>query len=86
MITFRFTVDQFERLLTVMLAEPTPDYLTNLVLMACTRVRDGIISVPVPPADAATIAALVDAAAQTHEHVAVIAALMRTQMESRDRP
>ena len=80
MVTFRFTVNQFERLLTVMLADETPDDLTSLVLMACTRVHDGIISVPVHPGEAEALVNLVGSAAVTRAEVADVAALMHEQM------
>jgi hypothetical protein len=61
MVTLSLTVDQFTQLLSVILADETPDHLTNVVLLKCTRPRDGIISVPVPPEDARAIVDIVQA-------------------------
>jgi hypothetical protein len=79
-ITFRLTVDQFQRMLSVILATDTPDDLTNLVLMACTRPKNGIISVPVPPGDAERIAAVLAAGAQDNPAVSDIADVLRAQL------
>ncbi len=81
MVTFRLTVEQFRRLLDVILADDTPDHLTNLVLMACTRPRDGIISVPVPLTDARAICALVDATPNRDDQIGEVAALLQRQLE-----
>ena len=79
MVTFRLTVPQFQQLLTVILRPEAPDHLTNLVLMVCTRPRDGIISVPVPPDDASAIRDLVAAAARDDPQNAELAALISDQ-------
>jgi hypothetical protein len=79
MVTFRLTVPQFQQLLTVILRPEAPDHLTNLVLMACTRPHDGIISVPVPADDASAIRDLVMVAAQDDPQHAGLAALIRGQ-------
>jgi hypothetical protein len=82
MTTFRLTIAQFEQMLPVVLADETPDELTNLVLMACTRPRNGIISVPVPPEDARAIAALVSAAAAADAELIDLAVLFLEQLGS----
>lgn len=82
MITLHFTIDQFQRLLAVMLADPTPDRLTDLVLMACKRPKAGIIAVPVPPDDAALIATVVESATIANPDIGEIALLVRSQIQS----
>jgi hypothetical protein len=80
MITFRLTVEQFRVLLEVVLGADAPDHLTNLVLMACSRPRDGVISIPVPPPDAAALRDLVAAKASEEPQLAGVAALMAKQV------
>jgi hypothetical protein len=65
----------------VLLAPEAPDRLSNLVLMACTRPHEGIISVPIPADDADEIALLVHDAAridQSNQDLAAILAEQRT--------
>ncbi len=82
--TLRFTIEQFQRLLDVVLAEETPDYLTNLVLMACTRPKDGIILVPVPPDDAAALRDLVQTRCGADPHLTELARLLTEQSPDGD--
>ena len=78
MVTFRLTIPQFQQLLTVILRPQAPDYLTNLVLMSCTRPRGGIIAVPVPPDDARAICELVEVATDDEpEHAELVLLLQR---------
>jgi hypothetical protein len=79
MVTFRLTVPQFQELLGVILAAEAPDHLTNLVLMACSRPHDGIISVPVPPDDARALCALVESAAASEPSRRPLAESLRHQ-------
>jgi hypothetical protein len=81
-VRFRLTVDQFERLLTVMLAPETPDDWMNLVLMACSRPHAGIISVPVPRTDAIAITAAVSASLPTNPAIEEVAAVLQQQLSS----
>ena len=85
MVTFRLTIPQFEQLLAVILRPEAPDHLTNLVLMACTRPRDGVIAVPVSLPDAKAICELVDAAAND-EAVHVDFALLLDRQRTGDVP
>ncbi len=79
MTTFRFTVEEFQRLLDVVLAEDAPDSLTNLILMACTRPRDGTTLVPIPAEDARALRDLVETAARRDPHLADLARLVAEQ-------
>lgn len=80
MVTFQLTVEQFQLLLNAVLATDAPDELTNLVLMACTRPHDGVISVPVPSDDAAALATVVRAKAAADPTLQALADLMATQI------
>jgi hypothetical protein len=82
MITYRFTVEQFQRLLGVVLSDSAPDDLTNLVLMACTRPKNGVISVPVPLSDARALQDLVQSRSDRDPLLADIARLMAAQAAS----
>lgn len=77
--TFRLTIGQFQQLLEVLLAPEAPEDLSNRVLMACTRPHDGIISVPLPAAEAELISRLVDAAFPPNPS---LAATLREQVAS----
>ena len=84
MTTFRFTVEEFQRLLDVVLADDAPDSLTNLILTECTRPRDGVILVPVPPADARALRDLVQTAARRDPRLAGFARLVAEQAAEGD--
>src|SRR5690349_869881 len=81
LVTYRLTVAEFRALLDVILSPAAPDPLTNLVLMACTRPREGVIRVPVPEADAAVIADLVGQAASVATDLLPLAGVLRSQLE-----
>jgi hypothetical protein len=78
-VTFRLTEGQFRTLLTVVLADDAPDDLTSLVLMACTRPHQGIIGVPIPAADAATLCALVRQASDQDPDLMPLITLLEAQ-------
>jgi hypothetical protein len=80
MVTLRLTVDQFTRLLTIILADETPDYLTDLVLLKCTRPHDGIIAIPVHDDDARAIVAAVRSTSERDLAFADIAVVMAEQL------
>jgi hypothetical protein len=80
MVTFRLTVDQFTQLLTVILADGTPNHLSDLVLLKCTRPRNGIISVPVPPDDARAIVAVVQETSLRDSSMSAVAAVLAQQV------
>jgi hypothetical protein len=79
MITFQLTIDQFERMLAVVLDEATPNHLSDLVLLACKRPKAGIIDVPVPRDEAIALADLMEVASAQLPDVADVARLMREQ-------
>ena len=81
-VTFRLSVEQFQLLLTVLMADDVPDHLSNAVLMACTRPHAGIISVPLPLADGSNLADVVDRAASVDRAYTDLAALIRTQFRT----
>ena len=80
MVTYRLDVDQFRRLLVVVMADDVADHLSNAVLMACTRPHGGIISVPLHAIDGAAIADVVDRAAAARPDYADLADLIRAQL------
>jgi hypothetical protein len=80
MVTFRLTVDQFTQLLNVVLADETPDELSDLVLLKCTRPHDGIISIPVHDEAGGAIVAVVQSASQRDPTIAGIADVMVRQL------
>ena len=80
MVTYRVDVDQFRRLLVVVMADDVADHLSNVVLMACTRPREGIISVPLHAVDGAALADVVDRAAVVRPDFADLAVLIRAQL------
>ncbi|MBX6772931.1 MAG: hypothetical protein IRY83_14465 [Chloroflexi bacterium] len=79
MVTFQLTVEQFRALLDVLLAPEAPDDLANLVLTACTRPHEGIISVPLSPQSADEVCRLVAARSRISPEVAPLAALLQEQ-------
>ncbi len=80
MVTFQLTVEQFQRLLSVILADDSPDQISDVVLLACTRPHEGIISIPVSHNDAVAIAAVVENGANRGASVRDIADLMARQL------
>jgi hypothetical protein len=80
MKTFRLTVDQFTRLLQVMLADETPDELSDLVLLKCSRPHDGIIAIPVHDEAGSAIVAVVQAWSQWDPTLVEVANLMAGQL------
>jgi hypothetical protein len=83
-VTFRLTVAQFQTMLAVVLSDEMPDRLTDLILMACTRPRDGVISVPVPPDDAVAIAAAIRQQRDLAEPIGAISDLLDRQLGETD--
>ncbi len=79
MTTFRFTVEEFQRLLDVVLADDAPDTLTNLILTECTRPKDGVIFVPLPLESARALRDLVQTAARRDPRLAGFARLVAEQ-------
>jgi len=79
LVTFRFTEEQFRLLLGVVLAAESPDELSNTVLMACKRPKDGVIAVPVPPNDADALCELVENTAGQDSRILELARLMTRQ-------
>jgi len=79
MVTFQLTVEQFRALLDVLLAPEAPDDLANLVLMACTRPHEGIISVPLTLQSAEEVCRLVAARSRISPEAAPLAALLQEQ-------
>ena len=79
MITYRLDVDQFRRLLVVVMADDVADHLSNAVLMASTRPSSGIISVPLHAGDGAVLADVVDRAAAAWPQYVDLADLIRSQ-------
>lgn len=86
MTTLRFTVEQFQWLLDVVLAEETPDYLTNRVLTACTRPKQGIILVPLPPGDAVALSSLVQARSGADPRLDELSRRLSEQLAGTDCP
>jgi len=80
LVTFRLTVEQFRRLLEVVLVQSAPDHLTNLVLLKCTRPHGGVISVPIPRAAAQDICQLVFDAAATDPTFVELGNALRDQL------
>ena len=76
-VTFRLNVEHFRQVLEVVLAPSAPDHLTNLVLLKCTRPHGGIISIPIPRADAQDICHLVFEAAATDPTFVELGNLLR---------
>lgn len=81
-VTFRLSVEQFQLLLTVLMADDVPDHLSNAVLMACTRPHAGVISVALPKADGSSLAAVTDRAATADRLYTDLAAMIRAQFRS----
>jgi hypothetical protein len=79
-VTYRLDVDQFRRLLIVVMADDVADHLSNAVLMACTRPQGGIISVPLRRTDGVDLADIVDRAAVTKTDYADLAEVIRAQL------
>ena len=79
MVTFRLTTDQFQRLLTVVMADDVSDHLSNAVLMACTRAHAGIISVPLPRRDGDALLQVVERAMVSTSSIADVADALRAQ-------
>jgi len=82
MVTYQFTVEQFQRLLSVVLANDAPDELANLVLLACTRPKNGVISVPVPSLDARALRELVQSRSIGEPALSALADLMARQVDA----
>src|ERR1700674_6083645 len=80
MVTLRLTVEQFQQLLSVMLAASTPNQLSDLVLLKCTRPHEGIISIPVPLDDATAIAAGVSDESNRDASMVDLASLIHQQL------
>jgi hypothetical protein len=78
-VTFRLDVDQFRRLLNVVMADDVADHLSNAILMACTRPHAGIISVPLPVSDGTALVSVLDHAASTDQSYDDLASLIRSQ-------
>ena len=79
LVTYRLTVGRFRELLEIILGPDAPDDLANRVLMACTRPRDGVISVPLDDVEARRLYAVVDAAGGLVEDLATV---LRAQLDS----
>jgi len=79
-VTYRLDVEQFRRLLIVVMADDVADHLSNAILMACTRPREGIIFVPLHASDGAALADVVDRAATLQSEFAALADLIRAQL------
>lgn len=77
--TFRLTMPQFQRVLSVVLGPRVPDELSNKVLMVCTRPRDGITEVALEDDEARQIVEEVVAAAGEDPSLASIAELLAEQ-------
>lgn len=80
LFSFRLTIEQFRRLLEVVLLQSTPDHLTNLVLLQCSRPHGGIITIPVPEADAQDIFQFVCAAAAIDATFTELEQVLRDQL------
>jgi hypothetical protein len=78
-VTFRLDIDQFGRLLSVVMADDVADHLSNAILVACTRPHAGIISVPLPVSDGSSLVSVLDHAASIDQSYDDLASLIRSQ-------
>jgi len=79
MVTFRLDVEQFRRLLSVVMADDVADHLSNAILVACTRPHDGVISVPLLMDDGMSLVNTLDHAALDDQSLGDLATLVRSQ-------
>jgi len=78
-VTFRLDVEQFRRVLSVVMADDVADHLSNAILVACTRPHDGVISVPLPMDDGMSLVNTLDHAALDDQSLDDLATLVRSQ-------